>query len=86
MEPSGKRPSQRDLDIEEIRLVADLRIMHSKVDELFHLVQNLRRRHNEADIYTYADQPVLAEDIDRVDAIYQWFITLKEERRRRLAR
>lgn len=74
----------RALDIEEVRLVADLRVMHSKVDELYQIVTNLKRRHDQADIHTYADQRVLSEDITRVDEIYLWFLSLKEEGRRRL--
>ena len=78
-----KRPPQtienRALTIEEVRMVSDLRIMHAKVEELFHLVTSLRTRHNEFDIVKYADQPVLTEDIQQVDAIYLWFVKLKEE-------
>lgn len=76
-----KRAKQADAcDIEEIRLIADLRIMHSKVDELAHIVANLKRRHSEEDIVKYADPPVLEEDIARVDDIYLWFIKVKEQR------
>jgi hypothetical protein len=74
----------RALDIEEVRIVSDLRIMHSKVDELHQIVQNLKRRHSQADIHKYADQPVLSEDIARVDELYLWFLSLKEESTRRL--
>ena len=77
------RPTHgRSLEIEEVRLVADLRVMHSKVDELYHLVRNLKRRHSEANIHKYADEAVLTEDIERADEIYNWFISLKEEGRR----
>ena len=69
----------RALDIQEIRLVSDLRIMHSKVDELFQTVKNMRDRHDESAIVKYADQPVLTEDIQNVDKIYLWFVRLKEE-------
>src|SRR3954466_1799095 len=72
----------RYLDIEEVRLVSDLRVMHSKVDELYQIVTNLKARHDEAAIHKYADQPVLSEDIARVDHIYMWFLSLKEETRR----
>lgn len=68
----------RWLSVEEIRLVADLRIMHSKVDELFQVVTELRRRHDEASIRKYADRPVLERDISRVDEMYLWFINLKD--------
>lgn len=71
--------SQRWLDVDEVRLVADLRIMHSKVDELYQIVANLKRRHSGSDIHKYADQPVLNEDIARVDEIYLWFVSLKEK-------
>jgi len=70
----------RWLDIGEVRLVSDLRIMHSKVDELYQIISNLKRRHSGADIHKYADQPVLNEDIARVDEIYLWFVSLKEQR------
>jgi hypothetical protein len=75
----------RWLDVEEVRLVSDLRIMHAKVDELYQIVQNLKRRHNEEAIFNYADHPVLQEDIDRVDQIYLWFVALKEEGRKKTA-
>jgi hypothetical protein len=74
----------RALDIDEVRMVADLRIMHSKVDELYQIVENLKRRHSRNDIHTYADQDVLSEDIARVDQLYLWFVSLKEESQRRL--
>jgi hypothetical protein len=79
---STKNVQDRWLDVEEVRLVSDLRIMHSKVDELHQIVQNLKRRHNEGSVVNYADHAVLAEDIDRVDEIYLWFISLKEQRRK----
>ena len=69
----------RWLDVDEVRLVSDLRIMHAKVDELYHLVTNLKRRHGRSDIQKYADQPVLNEDIARVDEIYLWFVSLKDK-------
>jgi hypothetical protein len=60
----------RALTIDEVRIVADLRVMHSKVDELYQIVTNLKRRHDEDSIKTYADRDVLDEDIRRVDEIY----------------
>lgn len=69
----------RWLTIEETRIVSDLRIMHAKVDELYNLVCALKRRHDESDIVKYADQPVLTEDIQKVDEIYLWFVKVKEE-------
>lgn len=69
----------RWLTIEETRIVSDLRIMHAKVDELYHLVTALKNRHQEFDVVKYADQPILTEDIQKVDEIYLWFVKLKEE-------
>jgi hypothetical protein len=80
--PRKEHPSQRALDLEEIRLVSDLRIMHAKVDELYQIVSNLRKRQNESDIIVYADQKVLAHNIHKVDEIYLWFVKIKEERDR----
>ena len=75
-----KQPAdERFLRIEEIRVVADLRIMHSKVNELFQVVSVLKRRHQEIAIREYADHKMLDDDIKRVDEIYLWFIGLKEE-------
>ncbi len=69
----------RQLDIDEMRLIADLRIMHSKVHELFEVVSVLKRGHEENFIRKYADHAMLEKDIQRVDEIYLWFIRLKEE-------
>jgi hypothetical protein len=55
--PRKEPLKDRSLDLEEIRLVSDLRIMHSKVDELYQVVNKLRQRHSEADVYKYADDP-----------------------------
>jgi hypothetical protein len=74
---------KRGLDVEEVRLISDLRIMHAKVDELYHIVLNLKRRHDSDAIHMFADPRVLGEDIDRVDELYLWFLSLKQERERR---
>lgn len=77
--PKGTKPTPlRGLTIDEIRLVSDLRVMHSKVDELFNVVESLKRRHHPLDIQRYADRKVLNDDIDRVDEIYLWFLKLKD--------
>lgn len=77
--PSQSSVQDRWLTIEEVRVVADLRIMHAKVEELHNLVSALKRRHEERDVVKYADQPVLTDDIHKVDEIYLWFVKLKEE-------
>lgn len=84
-EHTDKPLPERWLDVDEVRLVSDLRIMHSKVDELYHIVANLKRRHSGGDIQKYADHAVLNEDIARVDEIYLWFIKLKEEAKNKQA-
>jgi hypothetical protein len=79
MNKKPEDPTERSLDIEEVRLVSDLRIMHAKVNELFEIVDVLKSRYDEQEIRHYADQPVLDRDIARVDEIYLWFLRLKEE-------
>lgn len=81
MNPKRNSPAieERALTIEEVRLVSDLRIMHSKVDELHEIVSALKQRYDEGSIVKYADQPVLTNDIHLVDEIYLWFVRLKEE-------
>jgi hypothetical protein len=79
-------PENRPLSIDEVRIVSDLRIMHAKVDELFHIVEQLRLRYDESDVNMYSDAPLLAQDIERVDEIYLWFVKLREERDRKTRR
>ncbi len=81
MNPKRTQHSVQDrwLTIEETRIVSDLRIMHSTVDELYQVVQALKRRHDESAVVKYAGQPILTEDIRKVDEIYLWFVKLKEE-------
>ena len=76
MSKSNRGPQ---LDLEEVRLIADLRIMHAKVHELFEIVTVLKTRHEENHIRSYADHAMLEQDIQRVDEIYLWFVRLKEE-------
>jgi hypothetical protein len=75
----SKSDKELQLNIEEVRLVADLRIMHAKVHELFEVVTVLKRGHEENYIRRYADHAMLEKDIQRVDEIYLWFVRLKEE-------
>jgi hypothetical protein len=83
MKRRDESETKHGLSIEDVRLVSDLRVMHSKVDELYHVVGNLKRRHSDAAIHQFADTLVLSEDIERVDEIYLWFLQLKTERDRR---
>ena len=71
--------NDRSVKIEEVRVIADLRIMHSKVNELFQVVSTLKRRHSETAIRKYSDKDALEEDIKRVDEIYLWFVAVKEQ-------
>jgi hypothetical protein len=75
----SKSDKELHLNIEEVRLVADLRIMHAKVHELFEVVTVIKRGHEENYIRRYADHVMLEKDIQRVDEIYLWFLSLKEE-------
>ncbi|MGI9104484.1 MAG: hypothetical protein ACR2IF_18730 [Terriglobales bacterium] len=79
MTPGRKRSLNQGeaLKAAEVRIIADLRIMHAKVDELYHIAGVLQQRHTEGDIHAYADAPVLAEDIRKVDELYLWFVKLK---------
>ena len=56
------KSAKPQLDIEEIRLIADLRIMHSKVHELFEVISVLKRGHEENFIRQYADHAMLESD------------------------
>src|SRR5437762_1886073 len=59
---SHRQGPDASLGLDEVRLVADLRIMHAKVDELYQMSKILRSRHDERAVNAYADRDVLAED------------------------
>ena len=46
----SKASDEGQLGLEEVRLVADLRIMHAKVYELFEVVSGIKKRHDEGAI------------------------------------
>ena len=71
--------AQRAFTLEQVRLIADLRIMHAKVDELYQISKVLQQRHDERAVVVHADKVVLAEDIRKVDELYIWFVELKDE-------
>ena len=78
MNPRTAAAPRPTFTVEEVRIIADLRIMHSKVDELYQVVVGLQQRHSEGNVCTYADTQLLADDIRKVDEIYLWFVKLKE--------
>src|SRR5207248_1392345 len=87
MEPkqSKNHVRERPLDIDGVRLVSDLHIMHSKVNELCAIVRDLKKRYSKTQIEHYADQEMLSQEIQQVDEIYLWFVKLKEEQRQKRA-
>jgi hypothetical protein len=79
-EKKMKKPGcEKGLALDEVRLIADLRIMHAKVHELYEIVSVLKRGHEDSAIRKYADHAMLTKDIERVDDIYLWFLSLKED-------
>lgn len=79
MNTRSKLNKAAQLDVNEVRLIADLRIMHAKVHELFEIVTVLKRGREDTEIRRYSDHAMLEKDIQRVDDIYLWFVSLKEE-------
>lgn len=65
--------------LEEIRIIADLRILHAKVFEVFQACNMLRSRHTEKRILQYADQAVVQDDIKKMQLLYQWFMRIQNE-------
>src|ERR1044071_3922454 len=74
-----KSSNEPGLNIDQVRLISDLRIMHAKVYELFEIVSVIKKRRDESSIRRFSDQTMLDQDIKRVDEIYLWFVRLKEE-------
>lgn len=79
MNTRSKLNKGAQLEVNEVRLIADLRIMHAKVHELFEIVTVLKRGREDMEIRRYSDHAMLEKDIQRVDEIYLWFVSLKEE-------
>ena len=79
MNTMSKLNKGAQLEVNEVRLIADLRIMHAKVHELFEIVTVLKRGREDMEIRRYSDHAMLEKDIQRVDDIYLWFVSLKEE-------
>jgi hypothetical protein len=77
---SNKPVGGRWLEIEEVRLISDLRVMHAKVDDLHGLLESFKRRHDEGEIVRYSDYEMLEQNIRKVDEIYMWFVKVKERR------
>lgn len=75
-----RHPNLDHQSLEQQRTVCDLRIMHGKVDELYHVFKMLQGgRHSETDLIYFADPVRLEQNISHVDEIYLWFIKLKDE-------
>ncbi|MGB7555454.1 MAG: hypothetical protein WBM04_13865 [Candidatus Korobacteraceae bacterium] len=81
-EPAAAKQQLSPQQIHETRIVADLRIMHSMVSQLYHHIRDLHDRYTEPDIIGYADQDLLTVDIKRNDETYQFFVALAEQRRK----
>jgi len=75
-----KHKVETTLGVEQIRLISDLRVMHSKVDELLTIVEHIRKRHDPEAVVEFADRTSLTDDINAVDKIYMWFVKLDEQR------
>lgn len=73
-------PQDRALDLDEVRLVSDLRVMHAKVMELYRCVASLRARHSPEDVRKYADAELLDQNISHADDIYLFYVSLAEQR------
>ncbi len=80
--PAKTQPQLSGQQVRETRIIADLRIMHSMVSQLYHHIHDLHQRYTEPEILRYADQQLLAVDIKRNDETYQFFVGLSEQRRK----
>ena len=76
----SKRKAETALGVDQIRLISDLRILHSKVDELLTIMDRIRKRHDLEAVIEFSDRKALTDDIHAVDQIYMWFVKLDEQR------
>lgn len=72
-------PTPQEISVAQVRLIADLRIMHSKTSELYSTINMIRRRHTEADVVSCGDQNALKDDIGKMEQCYGWFLKIKSE-------
>jgi len=70
--------AERWLYVDEIRAIADLRIMHGKVTELKSVVNGLEARYSSSDVVKYSDERILSENIARMDEVYLFYLGLKK--------
>ena len=64
-----KRKAETALGVDQIRLISDLRILHSKVDELLTIMERIRKRQDTEAVSEFADRAALTDDINAVDKI-----------------
>jgi flagellar assembly factor FliW len=65
--------------VDEVRLVADLRIMHARVYEIYNVCNMIRSRHTEKKVVEYADPMVLNDDIQKMQQVSNWFLQVQGE-------
>ncbi len=63
--------ANRHLD-DDTKMIADIRVLHSKIQELHHGVDTLRKRYPDQDLIRYADIDQVEDDAEKLRQIHTW--------------
>ena len=66
-----------NLTLQEIRLVADLRLVHSAANNLLGIIGQIKTRHSHAKVAELADPMALLVTIREVEEVRDWLVELK---------
>ncbi len=66
-----------NLTLEEIRLVADLRLLHSAANNLLGIIGQIKTRHSHAKVEELADPIALLVTVREVQEATDWLVGLK---------
>jgi hypothetical protein len=67
-----------NLTLEEIRLVADLRLLHSAANNLLGIIGQIKTRHSQAKVEELADPIALLVTVREVQEATDWLVGLKQ--------
>lgn len=66
-----------NLTLEEVRLVADLRLLHSAANNLLGIIGQIKTRHSQAKVEELADPVALLVTVREVQEATDWLTGLK---------
>jgi hypothetical protein len=72
------RTKMENLTLQEIRLVADLRLLHSAANNLLGIIGQIKTRHSQVKVEELADPVALLVTVREVQEATDWLVGLKQ--------